>query len=185
MLLAWMAQDAVQATGWLTLRQMIDGLGLAETTPGALILVTGSVGYMAAQVEGGVMLGRAAAVTPLITFGPCFGFICTGAPFIARLTAMPAPCGWHCRTQPRLSPWRWPVAQAGGAGDRVWRRPAFAGSAGAAVVGGWRFRRWRRLRPASSGFWAATPLPLAGKSLMLTATNEEAPGWPDPSTTEI
>ncbi len=88
--LAWMAQDVVQVKGWLTLRQMIDGLGLAETTPGPLILVTEFVGYMAAHREGGVMLGlAAAAVTLWMTFVPSFGFIFTGAPFIARLTAMP------------------------------------------------------------------------------------------------
>lgn len=88
--LAWMAQDVVQVKGWLTLRQMIDGLGLAETTPGPLILVTEFVGYMAAHREGGVMLGLvAAAVTLWMTFVPSFGFIFTGAPFIARLTAMP------------------------------------------------------------------------------------------------
>ncbi|WP_431300297.1 chromate efflux transporter [Tabrizicola sp. BL-A-41-H6] len=88
--LAWMAQDVVQVKGWLSLRQMIDGLGLAETTPGPLILVTEFVGYMAAHREGGVMLGLAAAVVTLwMTFVPSFGFIFTGAPFIARLTAMP------------------------------------------------------------------------------------------------
>lgn len=88
--LTWMAQDVVQVKGWLTLRQMIDGLGLAETTPGPLILVTEFVGYMAAHREGGVMLGlAAAAVTLWMTFVPSFGFIFTGAPFIARLTAMP------------------------------------------------------------------------------------------------
>ncbi len=88
--LAWMAQDVVQVQGWLSLRQMIDGLGLAETTPGPLILVTEFVGYMAGHQGGGVMLGlAAAAVTLWMTFVPSFGFIFTGAPFIARLTAMP------------------------------------------------------------------------------------------------
>ena len=88
--LAWMAQDVVQVKEWLTLRQMIDGLGLAETTPGPLILVTEFVGYMAAHREGGVALGVAAVVVTLwMTFVPSFGFIFTGAPFIARLTAMP------------------------------------------------------------------------------------------------
>ncbi len=88
--LTWMAQDVVQVKGWLTLPQMMDGLGLAETTPGPLILVTEFVGYMAAHKEGGVALGlAAAAVTLWMTFIPSFLFIFTGAPFIARLTAMP------------------------------------------------------------------------------------------------
>lgn len=88
--LAWMAQDVVQLKGWLTLSQMIDGLGLAETTPGPLILVTEFVGYLAAHREGGVALGiAAAAITLWMTFIPSFLFIFTGAPFIARLTAMP------------------------------------------------------------------------------------------------
>jgi chromate transporter len=88
--LAWMAQEVVEDKGWLTLAQMMDGLGLAETTPGPLILVTEFVGYMAAHREGGPMLGlAAAAVTLWVTFIPSFGFIFTGAPFIARLTTMP------------------------------------------------------------------------------------------------
>ena len=88
--LAWMAQDVVQVKGWLTLPQMIDGLGLAETTPGPLILVTEFVGYVAAHREGGPLLGlAAAAITLWMTFIPSFMFIFTGGPFIARLTAMP------------------------------------------------------------------------------------------------
>lgn len=88
--LAWMAQEVVNDKGWLTLAQMMDGLGLAETTPGPLILVTEFVGYMAAHREGGAMLGFAAALVTLwVTFIPSFGFIFTGAPYIARLTTMP------------------------------------------------------------------------------------------------
>ncbi len=48
-LLAWMAQEVVDQKGWLTLAQMMDGLGLAETTPGPLILVNQFVGFMAAH----------------------------------------------------------------------------------------------------------------------------------------
>jgi chromate transporter len=88
--LAWMAQDVVQAKGWLTLPQMIDGLGLAETTPGPLILVNQFVGFMAAHQTGGWQLGLAGAAIALwMTFVPCFLFIFTGAPFIDRLTHMP------------------------------------------------------------------------------------------------
>ncbi len=57
--LAWMAQDVVQTKGWLTLPQMMDGLGLAETTPGPLILVTEFVGFMAAHQVGGWVMGLA------------------------------------------------------------------------------------------------------------------------------
>lgn len=88
--LAWMAQDVVAAKGWLTLPQMMDGLGLAETTPGPLILVTEFVGYMAAFQQGGVALGLAGAAIALwMTFAPCFLWIFAGAPWIARLTAAP------------------------------------------------------------------------------------------------
>jgi chromate transporter len=88
--LAWMAQDVVETKGWLTLQQMIDGLGLAETTPGPLILVNEFVGFMAAHQIGGWQLGLAgAAVAVWMTFIPSFLFIFTGAPFIDRLTHMP------------------------------------------------------------------------------------------------
>ena len=88
--LTWMAQDVVQQKGWLTLPQMIDGLGLAETTPGPLILVTEFVGYLAAFKQGGVWLGVAGALITLwMTFTPCFLWIFAGAPWIARLTAAP------------------------------------------------------------------------------------------------
>ncbi|MES2915878.1 MAG: chromate efflux transporter [Pseudomonadota bacterium] len=88
--LAWMAQDVVETKGWLTLQQMIDGLGLAETTPGPLILVNQFVGFLAAHQVGGWQLGLAGAVIALwMTFIPSFLFIFTGAPFIDRLTHMP------------------------------------------------------------------------------------------------
>ena len=89
-LLAWMAQEVVNQKGWLTLTQMMDGLGLAETTPGPLILVNEFVGFMAAHQVGGWPLGLAgAAVAVWMTFVPSFLFIFAGAPFIARLTHMP------------------------------------------------------------------------------------------------
>lgn len=88
--LAWMAQAVVQDKGWLTLPQMMDGLGLAETTPGPLILVTEFVGYMAGYRQGGPGLGLlAAAVALWMTFVPCFLWIFAGAPYLARLTAQP------------------------------------------------------------------------------------------------
>jgi chromate transporter len=88
--LAWMAQEVVEDKGWLTLTQMMDGLGLAETTPGPLILVNQFVGFMAAHQVGGLAFGMAGALIALwMTFIPSFLFIFTGAPFIDRLTHMP------------------------------------------------------------------------------------------------
>ncbi|MDE0714247.1 MAG: chromate transporter, partial [Gammaproteobacteria bacterium] len=88
--LAYLAQDVVTHHGWLTAGEMMDGLGLAETTPGPLILVTEFVGYIAGYRAGGVGLGIAGAlVKPGVTFVPCFLWIFAGAPFIDRLTAQP------------------------------------------------------------------------------------------------
>ena len=88
--LTWMAQDVVQQKQWLTLPQMMDGLGLAETTPGPLILVTQFVGYLAAFKAGGLWMGLAGALITLwMTFAPCFLWIFAGAPWIARLTSAP------------------------------------------------------------------------------------------------
>lgn len=88
--LAWMTQAVVQSKGWLTLSQMMDGLGLAETTPGPLILVTEFVGYVAAYQHYGWKGGVAAALITLwMTFAPCFLWIFAGAPWIARLTKAP------------------------------------------------------------------------------------------------
>jgi chromate transporter len=88
--LAWMTQEVVQDRAWLTLPEMMTGLGLAETTPGPLILVTQFVGYMAAFKQGGIWFGIAGAVVTLwMTFAPCFLWIFAGAPWLARITAMP------------------------------------------------------------------------------------------------
>jgi len=91
--LAYMAQQVVQGFGWLTAGEMLDGLGLAETTPGPLILVTEFVGFLAAYRHGGgspLAMGVAGAVVTLwATFAPCFLWIFAGAPFIERLQSMP------------------------------------------------------------------------------------------------
>lgn len=88
--LAYLAQDVVNQFGWLTTGEMMDGLGLAETTPGPLILVTEFVGFIAAFREGGFWLGVAgAAVTLWVTFVPCFLWIFAGAPYIDRLAEQP------------------------------------------------------------------------------------------------
>ena len=88
--LAWMAQAVVADKHWLTLPQMMDGLGLAETTPGPLILVTQFVGFQAGWAKDGLAGGLAgAAITLWMTFVPCFLWIFAGSPWIARLTHAP------------------------------------------------------------------------------------------------
>ncbi|MCC6887789.1 MAG: chromate efflux transporter [Hyphomicrobiales bacterium] len=89
-LMAYMAQEVVEAQGWLRLSEMVDGLGLAETTPGPLILVTQFVGFLAAFREAApftplvsALLG--AGITTWTTFAPSFLFIFAGAPFIEDL----------------------------------------------------------------------------------------------------
>ena len=88
--LAWMAEVAVEDRGWLTAPQMIDALGLAETTPGPLILVTEFVGFLAGWGAGGAGLAlAAAAVTLWMTFAPCFLWIFAGAPWIEAISGRP------------------------------------------------------------------------------------------------
>jgi len=88
--LAYMAQQAVEGFGWLSTGEMADGLGLAETTPGPLIMVTQFVGYIAAFRDPApftpitaALLG--AGLTTWVTFAPCFLWIFAFAPWIERL----------------------------------------------------------------------------------------------------
>ena len=88
--LAYMAQDVVGQFGWLEPAEMMDGLGLAETTPGPLILVTEFVGFLAGFKAAGLSHGIAGAVVALwATFIPCFLWIFVGAPYIDWLTHQP------------------------------------------------------------------------------------------------
>ena len=88
--LAYMTQTVVSEFGWITTPEMMDGLGLAETTPGPLILVTQFVGFLAGFREGGLPLAfLAALVTLWVTFTPCFLWIFAGAPYVERLIHMP------------------------------------------------------------------------------------------------
>lgn len=89
--LSYMAQSAVENHGWLKAPEMIDGLGLAETTPGPLILVTQFVGYLAASRElGSIWGGLAGAIVTLwMTFAPCFLWIFAGAPYIEYIGKLP------------------------------------------------------------------------------------------------
>ncbi|MBR2657597.1 MAG: chromate efflux transporter [Loktanella sp.] len=88
--LAYMTQEVVFSYGWLTTPQMMDALGLAETTPGPLILVTQFVAMIAGLAQGGTGLALAAgALTLWVTFVPCFIWIFAGAPLIDWLDGRP------------------------------------------------------------------------------------------------
>jgi chromate transporter len=89
-MLAWLAQAAVETKGWVTTPEMVTGLGLAETTPGPLILVTQHIGFLAAFREPGnlppLLAGiLGAAMTTWVTFAPSFLWIFAGAPFVEDL----------------------------------------------------------------------------------------------------
>ena len=84
--LAYVAQEAVEHYRWLSAPDMLAGLGLAETTPGPLILVLQFVGFLAGFREGGVLGGMGASILTLwVTFLPCFAWIFLGAPYVERL----------------------------------------------------------------------------------------------------
>ncbi|MEK0082339.1 chromate efflux transporter [Benzoatithermus flavus] len=88
--LAYVAQAAVESYGWLRPGEMLDGLGMAETTPGPLIMVTQFVGFMGAFREPGGLPPLLAGVlggvlTTWVTFVPCFLWIFAGAPFVETL----------------------------------------------------------------------------------------------------
>ncbi|WP_195908359.1 chromate efflux transporter [Novosphingobium sp. Gsoil 351] len=92
--LAYMAQQAVENLHWLRVGEMADGLGLAESTPGPLIMVTQFVGFLAAfrdpapftPVMAGVL---GAGLTTWVTFAPCFLWIFACAPWMDRLERVP------------------------------------------------------------------------------------------------
>ncbi len=88
--LAYVAQQAVDTYGWLQPGEMLDGLGMAETTPGPLIMVTQFVGFLAAFREPGALHPMIAGtlggvLTTWVTFTPCFLWIFFGAPFVEVL----------------------------------------------------------------------------------------------------
>jgi chromate transporter len=88
--LAYVAQEAVQSYGWLMPGEMLDGLGMAETTPGPLIMVVQFVGFLGGYRDPGgldpmVAATLAAILTTWVTFVPCFLWIFLGAPFIEQL----------------------------------------------------------------------------------------------------
>jgi len=88
--LAYVAQQAVETYGWLRPGEMLDGLGMAETTPGPLIMVLQFVGFLAAFRDPGALPPMLAGtlgglLTTWVTFAPCFLWIFLGAPFIELL----------------------------------------------------------------------------------------------------
>src|SRR5712675_1835047 len=88
--LAYMAQQAVETYGWLRPGEMLDGLGMAETTPGPLIMVVQFVGFLAAFRHPGLLNPLVAGtlgglLTTWVTFVPCFLWIFLGAPFMETM----------------------------------------------------------------------------------------------------
>ncbi len=88
--LAYVAQAAVDSYGWLEPGEMLDGLGMAETTPGPLIMVTQFVGFMGAFRDPGALPPVVAGIlggvlTTWVTFVPCFLWIFLGAPHVETL----------------------------------------------------------------------------------------------------
>ena len=88
--LVYVAQQAVDHYQWLKPGEMLDGLGMAETTPGPLIMVLQFVGFMAAFREAGALSPMLAGtlgglLATWVTFAPCFLWIFLGAPFIEKL----------------------------------------------------------------------------------------------------
>jgi chromate transporter len=88
--LAYVAQEAVEHYRWLEPGEMLDGLGMAETTPGPLIMVLQFVGFMAAFRDPGTLPPMLAGtlgglLATWVTFTPCFLWIFLGAPFVERL----------------------------------------------------------------------------------------------------
>ncbi len=96
--LAYVAQQAVEHYRWVTPGEMLDGLGMAETTPGPLIMVLQFVGFMAAFREAGGLSPMLAGtlgglLATWVTFAPCFLWIFLGAPFVETLRGNKALAG--------------------------------------------------------------------------------------------
>jgi chromate transporter len=92
--LAYMTQEIVNTYGWVTTAELMDALGLAETTPGPLILVVEFVGFLAGHAQGGWGLALAgAAMTLWVTFVPCFLWIFAFAPYVEWIATRPRLAG--------------------------------------------------------------------------------------------
>ncbi len=97
-MLAYVAQQAANYYHWVTPREMLDGLGMAETTPGPLIMVVQFVGFMAAFRDAGGLSPMLAAtlgglLATWVTFAPCFLWIFAGAPYIETMRGNKALAG--------------------------------------------------------------------------------------------
>jgi len=91
--LPYVAEHAVATHGWLAPAEMLDGLGLAESTPGPLIMVLQFVGYVgawrnSAPLEPWFAALLGALLTTWVTFLPCFLWVLVGAPFVERLRSV-------------------------------------------------------------------------------------------------
>jgi chromate transporter len=96
--LAYVAQQAADYYHWVEPREMLDGLGMAETTPGPLIMVVQFVGFMAAFRDAGALPPMLAAtlgglLATWVTFAPCFLWIFAGAPYIETMRGNKALAG--------------------------------------------------------------------------------------------
>ena len=111
--LAYVAQQAVEHYGWLQPGEMLDGLGMAETTPGPLIMVLQFVGFMGAFRDPGALSPMLAGtlgglLTTWVTFMPCFLWIFLGAPLCRDAARQPG-AGRRAR---RRSPRRWSASSS-------------------------------------------------------------------------
>ena len=93
--LAYVAQQAVDSFHWLKPGEMLDGLGMAETTPGPLIMVLQFVGFLAAFRQPGALPPMLAGIlggllTTFVTFAPCFLWIFAGAPYVEAIRSRKA-----------------------------------------------------------------------------------------------
>ncbi len=168
--LPYVSHQAVTQFGWLEASQMVDGLGLAETTPGPLIMVLQFVGFLGGWQNPGSLAPLAsatlgAAITTWATFAPCFLWIFLGAPYIERLrgnqrlnaalSAITAAVvgvvlnlavwfGWHV-LRPAIGGWDWfatIVAVVALLGLVRWKWDVVAVVAGGALAGlAWHFAR--------------------------------------------
>jgi len=96
--LSYVAQQAVERFHWLDAREMLDGLGMAETTPGPLIIVVQFVGFLAAYRHSGSLAplvagGLGGLLATYVTFAPSFLWIFAAAPYVERLRANSALAG--------------------------------------------------------------------------------------------
>ena len=161
--LPYVSQQAVEHYGWIGATQMLDGLGLAETTPGPLIMVLQFVGFVGAWQQPGALSPLAgatlgAAITTWATFAPCFLWIFLGAPYVeglrgnlrlnAALSAITAAVvgvilnlavwfGWHV-LRPETGRWDWfatAITAVAFVGLVRWKWDVIAVVAGGAVAG--------------------------------------------------